>query len=96
MALSWDFQGMPGLVTLLKHPAPGLRTLRALDYQSVRMFSHIVIFWTDSANPSAIDALIAGANQYLKPIPLVHFFFTWDGWPRVTARTLWTRATKSR
>ena len=38
------------------------------------MFSHIVIFWTDSANPSAIDALITGANQYLKPIPLVHSF----------------------
>jgi len=33
------------------------------------MFSHVVIFWTDPANPSAADELIAGANQYLKPIP---------------------------
>ena len=33
------------------------------------MFSHVVIFWTDPANPNAADELIAGANQYLKPIP---------------------------
>jgi hypothetical protein len=33
------------------------------------MFSHIVIFWTDPENPTATDELIAGANQYLKPIP---------------------------
>ena len=33
------------------------------------MFSHVVIFWTNPANPKAADALIAGANQYLKPIP---------------------------
>ena len=32
-------------------------------------FSHIVIFWTDPKNPQAADELIAGANQYLKPIP---------------------------
>ena len=38
------------------------------------MFSHIVIFWTDPANPNATAELVAGANQYLKPIPgLVHF-----------------------
>ena len=38
------------------------------------MFSHIVIFWTDPANPAAADELIAGANQYLKPIPgVLHF-----------------------
>lgn len=33
------------------------------------MFSHVVIFWTDPAQPDAADDLIAGANQYLKPIP---------------------------
>jgi hypothetical protein len=38
------------------------------------MFSHIVIFWTDPAIPTAADELIAGAEQYLKPIPgVVHF-----------------------
>lgn len=33
------------------------------------MFSHVVIFWTDPAQPNAADELIAGANQFLKPIP---------------------------
>jgi len=33
------------------------------------MFSHVVIFWTDPVQPAAADELIAGANQYLKPIP---------------------------
>ena len=33
------------------------------------MFSHIVVFWTDPANPNAADELIAGANKYLKNIP---------------------------
>jgi len=33
------------------------------------MFSHVVIFWTDPANPKAADELIAGAEKYLKPIP---------------------------
>jgi hypothetical protein len=38
------------------------------------MFSHIVIFWTDPANPNAAAELVAGANQYLKNIPgVVHF-----------------------
>lgn len=38
------------------------------------MFSHIVIFWTDPANPNAADELIAGAEKYLRPIPgVVHF-----------------------
>jgi hypothetical protein len=32
-------------------------------------FSHIVIFWTNPAQPNAADDLIAGANQYLKDIP---------------------------
>lgn len=38
------------------------------------MFSHVVIFWTDVANPKAADELIAGAKKYLAPIPgIVHF-----------------------
>ena len=38
------------------------------------MFSHVVIFWTDPAQPGAAEAVIAGAHQYLKAIPgLTHF-----------------------
>ena len=38
------------------------------------MFSHVVIFWTDPKNPKGADELIAGANQFLKPIPgVVHY-----------------------
>jgi Stress responsive A/B Barrel Domain len=38
------------------------------------MFSHVVIFWTDPANPKAADDLIAGGNRYLKGIPgVLHF-----------------------
>lgn len=38
------------------------------------MFSHVVIFWTDPAQPNAADELIAGANQYLQAIPgVLHF-----------------------
>ena len=38
------------------------------------MFSHVVIFWTDPAIPTAADELIEAANQYLKPIPgVLHF-----------------------
>jgi hypothetical protein len=38
------------------------------------MFSHVVIFWTDPSNPKAADELIAGANQFLKPIPgVLHY-----------------------
>jgi hypothetical protein len=38
------------------------------------MFSHVVIFWTDPANPGAADELIAGMEQYLRPIPgVLHF-----------------------
>ena len=33
------------------------------------MFSHIVVFWTDPAQPDAADKLIAGAEQLLNPIP---------------------------
>jgi len=38
------------------------------------MFSHVVIFWADPANPNAADELIAGAKKYLAPLPgIVHF-----------------------
>ncbi len=38
------------------------------------MFSHVVIFWTDPANPASADELIAGMEQYLRPIPgALHF-----------------------
>ena len=33
------------------------------------MFSHVVIFWTDAAQPNATEELLAGANKYLKLIP---------------------------
>jgi hypothetical protein len=38
------------------------------------MFSHVVIFWTNSANANAADELIDGANKYLRDIPgVLHF-----------------------
>ena len=33
------------------------------------MFSHIVIFWTDPAQPGAADELVAAANRALPRIP---------------------------
>jgi Stress responsive A/B Barrel Domain len=33
------------------------------------MFSHIVIFWTDPGQSDAADLVIAGAREYLAPIP---------------------------
>ncbi len=38
------------------------------------MLSHVVIFWTKPEIPHAADALIAGAEQYLRPIPLARSF----------------------
>jgi hypothetical protein len=38
------------------------------------MFSHVVIFWTDSTNAAATDELIAGMEQYLRPIPGALYF----------------------
>lgn len=40
------------------------------------MFSHVVIFWTDPAQPQAADELIAGCNHHLKNIPGVLQFHT--------------------
>ena len=42
--------------------------------KSAASFSHVVIFWTDPAKPEAADAVVAGAEKFLKPIPgLAHF-----------------------
>ena len=38
------------------------------------MFSHVVIFWADPNKPEAADALVAGAEKYLKTIPGVVAF----------------------
>jgi len=38
------------------------------------MFSHVVIFWTKPELPEAADALIAGAEKYLRPIPFAQSF----------------------
>ncbi len=38
------------------------------------MFSHVVIFWTNPDIPTAADELLAGMEQYLRPIPgALHF-----------------------
>ena len=38
------------------------------------MFSHLVIFWTDPANPDATDQVVANAAKYLPTVPgVVHF-----------------------
>jgi len=38
------------------------------------MFSHVVVFWTNSAELKAVDELLAGINKYLSPIPgVLHF-----------------------
>jgi hypothetical protein len=38
------------------------------------MFSHIVIFWTDPAEPKAADEVVASAKKYLASIPGVVSF----------------------
>lgn len=38
------------------------------------MFSHVVIFWTLPEKPNAADELIAGAEEFLRPIPGVKSF----------------------
>ena len=38
------------------------------------MFSHIVVFWTDPAQPNAADEILAAANRLLKNIPGVALF----------------------
>jgi hypothetical protein len=42
--------------------------------QAATRFSHVVIFWTDPAQPNAADEVIAGGNKFLKHIPgITHF-----------------------
>ncbi len=43
-------------------------------YTPPPMFSHVVIFWTKPEISGAADALIAGAEKYLRPIPGVQHF----------------------
>jgi len=38
------------------------------------MLSHVVIFWTKAELPNAADELVAGAEKYLRPIPLIQSF----------------------
>jgi hypothetical protein len=38
------------------------------------MLSHVVIFWTNPEVPNAAEELIAGAEKYLRPIPLAKGF----------------------
>ena len=38
------------------------------------MFSHVVIFWTKTEVPNATEALIAGAEKYLRPIEGIRVF----------------------
>lgn len=39
------------------------------------MFSHIVVLWTDPANPNAADELVAAARKLLADIPGVIQFY---------------------
>src|SRR4051812_29278683 len=41
-----------------------------------RMFSHIVILWTDPKQPGAADEVLAAAEKYLRPIPGALTFHT--------------------
>ena len=46
----------------------------AASTNNPRMFSHVVIFWTDPKKASAADELIAGAKKYLAAVPgVLHF-----------------------
>ncbi len=38
------------------------------------MLSHVVIFWTKPELPNAVEDLLAGAEKYLRPIPIVKSF----------------------
>jgi metal-dependent amidase/aminoacylase/carboxypeptidase family protein len=46
------------------------------------MLSHVVVFWTNPAQPGAADELIAGANRFLKSIPGVLQFHVGKMVPR--------------
>lgn len=38
------------------------------------MFSHVVIFWTKTDVANAADALVAGAEKFIRPIPGIRLF----------------------
>lgn len=38
------------------------------------MISHVIVCWTDPSIPDAAERLIAGAEQFLRPIPGMVFF----------------------
>ncbi len=38
------------------------------------MFSHVVIFWTKPEVPNATEALLEGAEKYIRPIPGIRLF----------------------
>ncbi len=41
---------------------------------NLRMFSHVVLFWTKPEIPHAADELLVGIEKFLKPIPgVLHF-----------------------
>ena len=43
-------------------------------HKTEAMFSHIVIFWTDPAQPNATQELLDGMEKYLRPIPgVIHY-----------------------
>ena len=46
-----------------------VRRIHRNNKPGLAMFSHVVIFWTDPAQPNAVAELMAGAEKYLKPIP---------------------------
>lgn len=51
-----------------------IATARDFTQSSRRMFSHVVIFWTDPANAQSPDQLMAACHQYLKSLPgVLHF-----------------------
>jgi hypothetical protein len=43
--------------------------LAAESFIKLQMFSHIVLFWTDSSVPDATEELLAGAIKYLPSVP---------------------------
>jgi len=45
-----------------------------LSAHTSRMFSHIVVFWTDPAQPKAADEVIESAQRLLKDIPGIRHF----------------------
>jgi Stress responsive A/B Barrel Domain len=51
----------------------GIAPAREIHHRLL-MFSHVVIFWTDPAEPNAPDEVLAGAKQYLASIPGVTNF----------------------